>query len=351
MNMTAMSRGNGHWFGRLLQLAMLVSVMLAAQAANAQIVNCYALTNGGYAPAVGTNPFPRDAPTGSTSSSFSTTVGFQCDGYPSADRDIFITFTINPSGLVPGFRDVYPTNIGGVGVRYTVSNGAGTSCRGMPATISGSLKVTCHQLHSPRSARINYHLDVAAQFVKTGPFNSGALATIPSVTANLTRNNQSGTVVLGTYFTGASGSFINTACSVRQPAIQVPMPVATRRQLGSVGATSGATPFAIALDCDPGVRVAMTMTDATTPSNRSCTLSLAPDSTARGVGYQIIFGGQTICFGPDSPTAGTTNQFVASDTPTSGGPLSVPFQVRYVRTGDLNAGSANALATFTMSYQ
>jgi type 1 fimbria pilin len=29
----------------------------------------------------------------------------------------------------------------------------------------------------------------------------------------------------------------------------------------------------------------------------------------------------------------------------------VPFQVRYVRTGDLNAGSANALATFTMSYQ
>ncbi|TCG06050.1 hypothetical protein BZM27_29085 [Paraburkholderia steynii] len=330
---------------------MLVGVMLAAPAANAQIVNCYALTNGGYAPAVGTNPFPRDAPTGSTSTSFPTTVGFQCDGYPSADRDIFITFTINPSEPVPGFSDVYPTNIGGVGVRYTVSNSAGTSCRGMPATIPGSLKVTCHQRASPTSPRINYHLDVAAQFVKTAPFNSGALTTIPSVTADLTRNNQSGTVALGTYFTGASGSFINTACSVRQPAIPVTMPAATSGQLRSVGATTGATPFAVALDCDPGVRVAMTMTDATTPSNRSCTLSLASDSTARGIGYQILFGGRTICLGPDSPMAGTTNQFVASDAPTSGGPLSVPFKVRYVRTGDLNAGSANALATFTMSYQ
>jgi type 1 fimbria pilin len=36
---------------------------------------------------------------------------------------------------------------------------------------------------------------------------------------------------------------------------------------------------------------------------------------------------------------------------TTGGVLTVPLTARYIRTGPIGTGSANAKATFTMSYQ
>lgn len=352
MKMTVTRRDYRRWFMRLLELAIPVSMMLAASAANAGNISCNAMTKGGNVLAAGTNPFPRDAPTGSTSASFATTVGFHCQRDPCCDRDIDVVFRASPSALVPGYSDVFPTDVTGVGVRYTISNGPGTSCGRAPQTMTGGTNwLRCHQMNGPNSPGVDYKVSLSAQFVKLGVFKSDALTTIPAVTVTLTKNNQSGTTQLGTYFTGASGSFVSLVCSVRQPAIHLAMPAATSGQLGSVGETTGATTFAVALDCDPDVRVAMTLMDATTPSNRSCTLSLATDSTARGVGYQIMFGGQVVCFGPDSPNPFTANQFFVSEALTSGGLLSVPFVVRYIRTGDINSGSANALATFTMSYQ
>jgi type 1 fimbria pilin len=107
----------------------------------------------------------------------------------------------------------------------------------------------------------------------------------------------------------------------------------------------------ISLNCDRGVRVALTLTDVTTPANRSTTLTLTPDSTAKGVGYQISFGGVPVAYGADTAAAGNQNQIFVSSMPTIARPLSVLMSVSYVRTGAVVPGSANASVTFNMSYQ
>ncbi|MFM0118666.1 fimbrial protein [Paraburkholderia sp. RL18-101-BIB-B] len=112
-----------------------------------------------------------------------------------------------------------------------------------------------------------------------------------------------------------------------------------------------ATPFNIALNnCDQGTAVSVTLTDASNISNRSTTLSLAPDSTAAGVGLQLLNGSTTIAYGTDSASAGNQNQWFAGTA--SGSSMTIPLTVQYVRTDDaLTPGTVRGLATFTMAYE
>jgi len=91
------------------------------------------------------------------------------------------------------------------------------------------------------------------------------------------------------------------------------------------------------------------LTDATTPGNRTDLLTLTSGSTANGVRIRIRNQADNpVSFGPDAPTAGNTNQWLVgpSDSTTT-----IPMTAEYVSTGDVEAGTANAVATFTMSYQ
>ena len=98
-------------------------------------------------------------------------------------------------------------------------------------------------------------------------------------------------------------------------------------------------------------RTCMTLTDATTPSNTTNTLTLASDSVATGVGFQLLYNGNPVSFGPDSAAAGNLNQFSVMASPATGGPVNIPFTARFIRTGTVTPGLATANATFTMSYQ
>jgi type 1 fimbria pilin len=96
--------------------------------------------------------------------------------------------------------------------------------------------------------------------------------------------------------------------------------------------------------------VLITLTDAVEASNRTTTLKTTADSTAQGIGVQILnSAGTPVAFGPDSALPGNTNQWTVGSSPN--GTLQVPLTARYVRTGAVNAGTVRALATFTMSYQ
>ncbi|MDR5783744.1 fimbrial protein [Caballeronia sp. LZ065] len=120
--------------------------------------------------------------------------------------------------------------------------------------------------------------------------------------------------------------------------------------LANEGDSTGDTLVPLGLDCQPGIRVYLTMTDAIDPGNRSTELALAPGSTAAGVGIQILNGADPIAFGPDSRAAGTLNQWSAGTS--AGGVMQIPLAARYVRTASaLVPGSAHAKATFTLSYQ
>ncbi|MFM0736888.1 fimbrial protein [Paraburkholderia xenovorans] len=321
-----------------------------SQAAN---VTCAPSSAFYFSPVLSTSGFGRDSTIGSTTPNYSTELKLHCSGDPDADRDIFVQFWHSAAKLIPGYTNVYPTNLPSVGVRYTISNGAATRCNGLPATVSGAvLQITCHQMHQAVSPGQIYSLTVSAQFVKLTNGVTGPLTTIPALDIRTGINNQGSFTDWGNLFSGdVSSGFTTLTCSVTTPSVAVSMAQTTTSQLPSVGSSDATTPFNIGLDCDPGVKAYMTLTDATAPGNTSNTLSLGTDSTAAGVGYQVLYNDRPISFGADSAAAGNLNQFSAMSSPSEGGAINIPLTARFIRTGDVTAGTATAKATFTMSYQ
>ncbi|WP_407923059.1 fimbrial protein [Caballeronia udeis] len=119
-------------------------------------------------------------------------------------------------------------------------------------------------------------------------------------------------------YTGtASGTLSTATCSVQTQAPAVDLPTVTTRALSSgIGATAGRTGFSLSFSCVRGARVSIVITDAVTPENRTNVLTLAPDSTAKGVGIQILRDQSTlVLFGPDAVGQSVANQWLIGASP------------------------------------
>ncbi|MFE0502563.1 fimbrial protein [Lysobacter soli] len=141
-------------------------------------------------------------------------------------------------------------------------------------------------------------------------------------------------------------------CSISTPDVMVQLDQKAPTDFASVGSTLAEKDFNVTLGCsggDPSTSTTMHMflTDQTTPANQTNILSLTPDSTAAGVGVQILNGTTPIVFGQTSaaPTTDIMRNIVVG-TPT----VDIPMKARYVRTGNVTAGTVTAIATFTTSY-
>ena len=114
-------------------------------------------------------------------------------------------------------------------------------------------------------------------------------------------------------------------------------------------------PFKINLTCSGGVagtttRMYITLTDVTNPGNRSDILTLNAGAQATGVGIRIMNGSTPVLFGPDSDARYTQNQWFVTET--GPGNVVIPLTAYYVKTAaNIKGGTANAVASFTMSYQ
>ncbi|MCD9085418.1 fimbrial protein [Stenotrophomonas sp. SY1] len=144
-------------------------------------------------------------------------------------------------------------------------------------------------------------------------------------------------------------------CSVTNSVIPVSMMPEQHLPFTGVGSTSREVPWAIKLSCGGGlagssVAVFGVLTDAANPMNRSDMLPLSADSSAKGIAIQVLREGKLIHFGPDSAEAEVENQWAGGRAPN--GTYSIPFTSRYVQTEHLvTSGTANARATFTLSYR
>ncbi|MBZ5789579.1 fimbrial protein [Burkholderia contaminans] len=130
----------------------------------------------------------------------------------------------------------------------------------------------------------------------------------------------------------------------------------TSRDFGGVGGTTPERDFSIQLNCSGGdegtsTNAYVTLTDNSNSGNQSNLLSLTPDSKASGVAVQILKDGAPLRFGPDSSAPSNPGQWKAGNIPQGQGVFTIPLTARYIQTGTLKGGKANAVATFTMSYQ
>lgn len=261
-----------------------------------------------------------------------------------------LTLTYNKS---MGAYNTVPTSVSGVGVRISTIGG-GTA--GLPSgylPLRGTLSI--------KSSDTTWNLDSTGTFelVKTGPISAGTY-TLPynwtGIKIGAANSPFSMNFIQGEYT--SAPSFVTKpgpTCTLATPSIQVPLGTVPSSSFSTVGSTSPKQSFNISLNCSGGyagntVSLYTTMTDQTNPANVSDTLSLTTTSTASGVGIQIFNGSDAIKYGPDSRIAGNLNQWFV--TQAGVGTVNVPLSAAYVKTANtITAGSANAIATFTLSYQ
>ena len=157
--------------------------------------------------------------------------------------------------VVPGYSNIFLTNLPGLGVRYAVTKRWG----------GGYTSV-------PYSDTFNAYSNTSGYFVKVelvvvGPVTGGTLETVPSISVTFS----------GTCFDTITqvqpvqaGSIVTVStCSVTTTAIPVSMPHALTASLPSVGSTSGATNFSIGLNCAAAANAYLALSDAVNPGNTS----------------------------------------------------------------------------------
>ncbi len=142
-----------------------------------------------------------------------------------------------------------------------------------------------------------------------------------------------------------------TGCTVMTKSAIVDLGSIDMLSLTAVGSTSPSGAFNVELACDENIAVNAVMTDQSDQSNMTSIVSLTSDSTASGIGVQFFYNGTgPLMLGSDSMASGALNQFFIQSTGQAQ-TLSLPFQARFIRTGELAPGTANALASITFSYQ
>ncbi|HBO2186300.1 TPA: fimbrial protein [Pseudomonas aeruginosa] len=258
----------------------------------------------------------------------------ECD----TPTNIFVTGIGSPGG-----NNVYPTSVPNIGLRITNSSG-----KPFPYDDGGPWRsMSWSQSYAPR-----------IQLIKTG--NITAPGILAGAYARYTANNASGQTLVEYRF--ASPLVITPrvpTCKVDTPKILVSMrqKLASAMSFPGVGGIGPEENFEIRLSCSGGdagtsTRPFVTLSDASTPGNRSTTLSLSAESSARGVGIQILKDNVPLGYGPDSNEPGTINQWSAGTVKQGQVSHVIPLQARYIQTAErITSGSVKASATFTLSYQ
>jgi len=192
------------------------------------------------------------------------------------------------------------------------------------------------------------NIGITTELVITAPVSlSGTDALLYNVSPWLTISPASGGPALTAANLSVTGTLALASCSVTTASVSVTLPNVSAGSLNT--GPSGRTAFGLGLNCASGVKVYVTLTDASNVANTSNTLGLTRNSTAKGVGLQILNGANPVAYGLDSAVAGNTNQWFAGTA--ASGAMNIPLVVQYVRTGTVTTGTVQGAATFTMSYQ
>ncbi|WP_196486756.1 fimbrial protein [Burkholderia stagnalis] len=269
----------------------------------------------------------------------------RCDPYI---HTIIFRGTTPVVGVTGDGGNTYATGIGGIGMRLkSLDRAPGTWQDGYEPNTQPYVRIPTVDFFEASSG-------TEIELVKIGPITTGGV---------ITGEVRGGFAGYGNLFQAVSyriggGIVVRPqvpTCRVATPGIAVPLGNIPASTFTGIGSVSPSRPFNIALQCSGGetgtvTNVYTTLTDHTNPGNVSDTLSLAQDSGATGIGIQVLNGNTVIKYGPDSSATGNTNQWKAGEA--GNGTFTIPLTARYVQTAPkITPGTANGLATFTMSYQ
>lgn len=242
---------------------------------------------------------------------------------------------------------VYNTSVPGIGfvLRSTVvAGGQGFGSTAMTGTTAQT--IASGNVYTDTTITITPWV----RLIKTAPLTAVSYILSKTTFAYYAISTNWANGVGSVYMNGSTLSMQNTSCTVNTQNISVSLPAINTAQLPALSSTTGSTPFSIVLNCPSSQNIYMTLTDNSNPLRTSSIIGLEPsNSTASGIGIQILRNGSPVLLGPDSSNAGNTNQFLIGLNQL--GSITIPLSAQYIRTGTVQSGKVKAVATFTMSYQ
>ncbi|MDQ8024213.1 MAG: fimbrial protein [Moraxellaceae bacterium] len=202
-----------------------------------------------------------------------------------------------------------------------------------------------------------WHTSFGARLVNTGDTIVNGTVTLGKIgEIRIAETGVTNAIVPVNLVVSGSLSITSRTCSVSTASrnIAVAMGTINRGAFTGVGSTAGGGNFTVRLEnCSTGLNLFMTFTDGNNPANTSDVLSLTPGTTAaKGIGIRITRqdNSQVVSYGPDLALPGNPGQL--SFGTTTAATRDLAFKAAYVQTQSFIAGgTANALATITMSYQ
>ena len=144
-------------------------------------------------------------------------------------------------------------------------------------------------------------------------------------------------------------------CKVTTPTRSVSLLPVPKSKLNAIGTVTAAEDFTLGMSCSGGdtgktLGIFAVLTDQSAPDNRSDVLSLSNGSSATGVGIQILRNGSPLAYGPDSTASTAQNRWKVGTYGNVN--VTIPLSARYIQTDSVvTAGTVNARATFTVSYE
>ncbi|ATM74955.1 oxidoreductase [Serratia fonticola] len=269
---------------------------------------------------------------------------------PCTSANVKLDSSIQPSGItatVDGITyGVYKTGVPGIGFIIGVKDT--NSTKFIPLT--DQEKVTW----SGSVTKIGFTVQV--YFIKTDSRLVSGTITTPTITAAVMTGFEKSSGWSATSKIVINPTIITVTakgCDIDQSVLNFPMGEVSESVFNGVGSRSEGVSSTAYLTCASNVTVAMVLTDQTDQTNTSNTVKLTSDSQAKGIGVQFFAGNtaQPFNLGPDSSLKGATNQIELVTSDSEDFKIEIPLTAKYVQTGEITAGSANALASITFSYQ
>ncbi|MDI3430279.1 fimbrial protein [Aeromonas sp. V90_14] len=234
--------------------------------------------------------------------------------------------------------NIYQTNIAGLGVRVTTASGHVFTYPTTYDTRTASSTIT-----------MSNDDPITVELIKIGPISAGVLQYPANALAHILVNSSrtAGSDYLGfaPRFSGDT-TIVQPACEVKTSNIVVPLGKHRKGTMGAIGASTAKQPFIIPLTCSMSSSIKITM-NGTVATNTTATQGVLKlddsGTTAVGVGVQLLKG--------DGITPVALGSQVTYGTTSAAGDYNVDLYARYYQTqSTIGVGTANATATFTVSY-
>lgn len=240
--------------------------------------------------------------------------------------------------LAPAGVEIFASDIPGVGIKLYTPHAY------IPFQYGGGVGGVTYDIH------LN---PVTVELVKIGEITRGG--TLFSSRAFFTREEKVYSTILQTVSVSSIPvvTLAKPTCAAVSPVVNVDFGQVNFGDLDAAG-RSPDVPFNIDLTCSGGgagetTDVYVTLTDQNNPSNISTQLELVSGG-ATGVVIEVKNKNGLVSFGPDSTDPGNPGRWLEGAA--AAGNFSIPLSANYLQVGtNPTPGPANALATYTLSYQ